>query len=89
MFCHCVLFIHSYNYSCRITGGGGPLGCVLLGSGSVFQILAYNGAKETQLAVSLTPQFTYTLADLYMSFADTLGNKWSVCFDTQGINVGT
>jgi hypothetical protein len=62
--------------------GGGPLGCVAMGSGATFQILVYNGQKVPQATVAIGAAFNYALRDLYMSFADSAGNQWSLLFDT-------
>ena len=61
--------------------GGGLLGCVLMGTGLTFQILVYNGQKIPQATVALSVGFDYSLRDLYMSFADSSGNQWSLLFD--------
>ena len=62
--------------------GGGLLGCVMMGTGLTFQILVYNGQKVPQATVAITGTFDYTLRDLYMSFADSAGNQWSLLFDS-------
>lgn len=62
--------------------GGGLLGCVMMGTGLTYQILVYNAQKAPQATVAITGNFDYTLRDLYMSFADTTGNQWSLLFDS-------
>lgn len=62
--------------------GGGLLGCVMMGTGLTFQILIYNGQKVPQATVSVGATFDYALRDLYMSFADSTGNQWSLLFDS-------
>lgn len=62
--------------------GGGLLGCVMMGTGLTFQILVYNGQKVPQATVAVTGTFDYTIRDMYMSFADTAGNQWSLLFDS-------
>lgn len=61
--------------------GGQMLGCVIMGHTTTYQILIYNGQKVPQCTVQLTPTFAYTMRDLYMSFGDAQGNKWSALFD--------
>ncbi len=66
--------------------GGGLLGCVMMGTGLTFQILVYNGQKVPQATVGITGTFDYTLRDLYMSFADSAGNQWSLLFDSAEVS---
>lgn len=61
--------------------GGMPLGCAILGMGLTYQILVYNGQKVPQAAVNITAAFDYTVRDLYVSFADSSSNFWSLLFD--------
>ena len=63
------------------------LGCVLMGYGVTFQILVYNAQKAPQAIVPITTTFDYTLRDLYMSFADSSGNQWSLLFDTAEVMI--
>jgi hypothetical protein len=65
--------------------GGGLLGCVMMGTGLTFQILIYNAQKAAQATVAIAGNFDYTLRDLYMSFADTAGNQWSLLFDSMEV----
>jgi len=59
----------------------GPLGCVAMGFGSVFQILVYNAQKAPQAVIQITNNFEYSLRDQYMSCKDSGGNGWSLLFD--------
>jgi hypothetical protein len=61
---------------------GGLLGCVMMGTGLTFQILVYNAQKAPQATVGVGAGFDYTVRDLYMSFADIMGNQWSLLFDS-------
>lgn len=61
---------------------GGVLGCVLMGAGTSYQLLIYNGQKIPQATIILTAKFPFNIRDLYISFVDGQGNKWSVLFDS-------
>ena len=65
--------------------GGGVLGCVLMGAGINFQLLIYNGQKIPQATVILTAKFPFNIRDLYISFGDAQGNKWSILFENADI----
>ena len=55
--------------------GGNMLGCVIMGSGTAYQILIYNGQKVPQAVIPITSSFAYNVRDLYMSCTDGQGGK--------------
>lgn len=61
---------------------GQPLGMVVVGSGSVYNILIYNAQKAHQCVVPITMSFQFVIRDLYMSITDTQGVGWSILFDS-------
>ena len=62
--------------------GGNPLGCIITGSGTNFTLAIYNGQKQYQVLLPITPMFQYTLQNMYVSFSDSQGTGWSALFDS-------
>lgn len=62
--------------------GGSLLGCVLMGTHLTYQILVYNSQKAPMATVAVGATFDYNVRDLYVSFADSAGNQWSLLFDS-------
>lgn len=55
---------------------------VLTNLSPLFMLPLTHRQKTPQATVSLSPSFVYNIRDLYMSFSDAQGNKWSALFDS-------
>jgi hypothetical protein len=41
--------------------------------------------RVPQATVAITADFAYNIRDTYMSFPDSLGNSWSILFDSADV----